>query len=76
MLKYYKAYLKQHVKPVHIAKIEWAVILFCLLTFLLGPPLSLRSKDNSSIKEIAPSVDKQAALYQAPPPTLPYFVKE
>lgn len=76
MLKYYIAYIKQRLKPEHLAKMELTVILFCLLTILLGPPLALRTQEKVSTKELTVSLPKQVVFEQIPPPEPPAYIKE
>ncbi len=79
MLKQYISCIKISLKREHFVKMEMAVILFCLLTILLGPPPAprlnelLESQASTHRQGIR---QKQVVFEQIPPPELPYFVKE
>lgn len=79
MLKQYISSIKNGLKREHFVKMEMAVILFCLLTILIGPPPAphlnelLESQASTKPQSIR---QKQIVFEQIPPPELPYFVKE
>lgn len=79
MIKQYISFIKNALTREHFAKMEMAVILFCLLTILLGPPPAprlnelLESQASTQPQGIR---QKQVVFEQIPPPELPYFVKE
>lgn len=79
MLKKYVDYIDHHLKPEHYQKMTLAVILFCLLTILLGPPQGLSSlgQDNAQANKASTgSFEKKIVFEQIPPPEPPVYVKD
>ena len=78
MLKHYIAYIKQNLKPEHLAKMKLAIIVFCLMTLIIGPPPTPRLHELIEGHSMKPQIStpKPVAFAQIPPPELPYFAKE
>lgn len=78
MLKHYIAYIKQHLTPERLAKIKLAIIVFCLMTLIIGPPPAPRLQELIDAHSMKPqkSTPNPIVFAQLPPPELPYFAKE
>ncbi|RTT49348.1 hypothetical protein [Pseudomonas aeruginosa] len=79
MLNYYIDYIKKRLKPIHLAKLELTVILFCILTVTIGPPPAPRLHEVlDAIHASKPKSGHPVKITadQIPPPELPYFAKE